>query len=621
MPRTTIAALLSLLALVAALVAPAASIAGAEPAPKVVVIVGPVGAMTASYQADADAAAAAALQYTPNVVKVYTPNATWEAVKAALQGASIVIYMGHGNGFPSPYRTTPWPLSQNGLGLNPVAGGDNTTTRYYGESYLASEIRLAPNAAVFLHHLCYASGNSEPGRGEPTLAVAQQRIDNYGAGWLQTGARAVVADAHFGAAYYVNALFTTSQTIDAVWRGAPGARGNYLAFPSVRTPGALGQLDPETPTSGFYRSLIGDPTLSTAAITGGAGVAGALFGTAPSGDPAVPGTGPALADPALADPALGPAAPPAVPLDTIPPLLVPAAPTGLAAVTFSPNGDGIADSVSTDVVASEAGAIDVAVAQAAGPPVRSFTLPAPVGRVRVTWDGRTDAGVIAPDGQYTLTLTPRDAAGNVGAALARPVAVYAAVTALPASPSPFFPQDPNATAPATTTLGFTLATPATVTWTVSDRAGRTVATRYLAVPLAPGAYSFSWDGRDAAGNLVAPGTYYSNIHAASGSLSLRTRAPFAVDAFAISVSDPTPARGQAITINATAAEPLGASPRLVIAQPGTTARVVTMIPSGSGYQATVTLRRTTRTGSLVLTVSGSDLAGVANRSRLVLPLH
>jgi len=326
-------------------------------------------------------------------------------------------------------------------------------------------------------------------------------------------------------------------------------------------------------------------------------------------------------DPAVVDPALGGAAPPAVPLDTIPPVVVPSSPTGLAAATFSPNGDGIADRLSTDVVASEAGVIDVAVAQSAGPPVRSFTLPAAAGRVRVTWDGRTDAGVIAPDGQYTLTLTPRDAAGNVGAALARPVAVYTAVTALPSSPGPFFPQDPNATAPATTTLGFTLAAPATVTWTISDRAGRTVATQYQAAPLAPGAYSFTWNGRDAAGNLVAPGTYYSNISASNGSLALRTRAPFVVDAFAISVSDTTPARGQAITISATSAEPLGASPRLVIAQPGTTARVVTMTPSGSGYRATVTLRRTTRTGSLVLTVSGTDLAGVVNRSRLVLPLH
>lgn len=698
MPRTTLATLFSLLALVGALVAPGASVAGAGSAPKVVVIVGPAGSMTASYQTDADAAAAAALQYTPNVIKVYTPNATWEAVKAAIQGASVVIYMGHGNGFPSPYRTTPWPLSQNGLGLNPTAGDDNSTTRYYGESYLASDVRLAANAVVFLHHLCYASGNSEPGRGEPTLAVAQQRIDNYGAGWLQTGARAVLADAHYGAAYYVNALFTTSQTIDAVWRGAPGAQGNYLAFSSSRTPGALGQLDPETPTSGLYRSLIGDPTLSTSAITGGAGVTGALFGAPTSGDPAtVDGTalqvltvdaGDGVFSPngdgrsdvfslvgtlsrdatwsvTFTDPAgvpvaqvngsgstfaatwdgfvAGGRAPDgiyrytitasdasgnasasrsgAVRLDDTVPSLAPPTASGLAATTFSPNGDGIADRISTDVVMSEAGFVDVAIVSVFGQPVRSFTVATAPGRVRVTWDGRTDAGISVPDGQYTMTLTPRDAAGTVGAALTWPVAVYTAVTALPRSPSPFFPQDPNATGPTATTLGFTLAAPATITWTISDRAGRTVVTQYRAASLAPDAYSFAWNGRDAAGNIVAPGTYYSNVSAGNGTLALRTRAPFVVDAFAISVSDTTPARGQRITITAISAEALGASPRLTIAQPGTTARVVTMTPSGPGYRATVTLRRTTRTGTLVLTVSGADLAGVANRSRLVLRLY
>ena len=57
--------------------------------------------------------------------------------------------------------------------------------------------------------------------------------------------------------------------------------------------------------------------------------------------------------------------------------------------------------------------------------------------------------------------------------------------------------------PATTTLGFTLTSPATVTWTISDAAGRTVATRYVATPLAPGPYAFAWGGRDANGALVS----------------------------------------------------------------------------------------------------------------------
>ena len=49
---------------------------------------------------------------------------------------------------------------------------------------------LAPNAVILLHHLCYASGNSEPGKPAPTKTVAKQRVDNYGAGFLKAAASA-----------------------------------------------------------------------------------------------------------------------------------------------------------------------------------------------------------------------------------------------------------------------------------------------------------------------------------------------------------------------------------------------------------------------------------------------
>ena len=58
-------------------------------------------------------------RYTPDVVELYSPNATWPAVREALQGASLVVYMGHGNGLPSRYRDALYPPTQNGFGLNP----------------------------------------------------------------------------------------------------------------------------------------------------------------------------------------------------------------------------------------------------------------------------------------------------------------------------------------------------------------------------------------------------------------------------------------------------------------------------------------------------------------------
>ena len=44
------------------------------------------------------------------------------------------------------------------------------------------------------------------------------------------------------------------------------------------------------------------------------------------------------------------------------------------------------------------------------------------------WDGRNDAGKPAPDGRYTVTLTPRDLAGNAGKPETIEIDVYAALS-------------------------------------------------------------------------------------------------------------------------------------------------------------------------------------------------
>ena len=173
---------------------PAADAAG----PKVVIVVGPVGSLTASYISRAKEIAAQARGYGATVSEVYSPNATWARVKQVAQGANLFVYLGHGNGSPSPYG--PFNAKKmDGLGLNPYAGSGNTTTAYYGEYYVGRDIHLAANAVVILNHLCYASGNSEPGKGRPSRAVARTRVDNYGAGFLKAGARTVFAYGHSSA--------------------------------------------------------------------------------------------------------------------------------------------------------------------------------------------------------------------------------------------------------------------------------------------------------------------------------------------------------------------------------------------------------------------------------------
>lgn len=236
--------------------------------PKVVIVVGATHSATSTYRKRADEAYAEAIKHTPNVVKVYSPNATWSAVKAAAKGASILIYFGHGNGWPSPYTYDPEYTTKDGFGLNATAGNGDYNNKYYGEPY-AAQLELAENALVMLHHLCYASGNSEPGYAEPSVSTARKRIDNYGAGFLRSPARAVLADGHRGPTEYLRAIFTTNQTIESVWRNVSSANGNVTSFAGTRSAGATALMDPETPTSGFYRSLIGDPSLATNEITGG----------------------------------------------------------------------------------------------------------------------------------------------------------------------------------------------------------------------------------------------------------------------------------------------------------------------------------------------------------------
>ena len=238
--------------LMAGIVVPVVS-AAARPA-KVVIVVGPVGpGMTDRFRAQADEAARIARRYTSDVTVIASPNATWPRVKAALQDASVVVYMGHGNGWPSRYRDDLFPPTQNGFGLNPVAGVSDSRHQYFGEQYVGDQIKLAKNAVVLLHHLCYASGNTEPGLPEGTLAQARLRVDNYAAGFIRAGAAAVSADAYSSPAYMIRSVLQGSRSIDRIWRAAPiGERPHVrlqeLAQPGLRRPDGPRQFELRLPS-------------------------------------------------------------------------------------------------------------------------------------------------------------------------------------------------------------------------------------------------------------------------------------------------------------------------------------------------------------------------------------
>jgi hypothetical protein len=227
-----------------------------RPRPKVVVVVGPVGSQTSTYIARARAIAAQARSYGAAVVELYSPNATWVRVRAAARGAKVLVYLGHGNGYPNPYGSFD-PTKVDGLGLNAVAGAGDSNTRYFGESLVAAGVRLAPGALVILNHLCYASGDNEWGAGDPKRSVAMRRVDNYGAGFLRAGAAAVIADGLESPSYALRAFFGSARTVRQIFWAAPKATRTWtIAFASRRTSGAGAVMDPYAP-SRYYRSVVG----------------------------------------------------------------------------------------------------------------------------------------------------------------------------------------------------------------------------------------------------------------------------------------------------------------------------------------------------------------------------
>ena len=169
---------------------------------------------------DARRYASYARSYGASVTEIYSPYATWTKVRNAAQGANILIYLGHGNGYPSPYGSFQ-RYTKDGFGLNATSGNGNSNVKYWGEYYIDRDIQMAPNAVVILARLCYASGNSEWGAANPTKSTAIKRVDNYGAGFLRAGAKAVFAEGINDARYIIKNLYTSNRNMREIFFAPP----------------------------------------------------------------------------------------------------------------------------------------------------------------------------------------------------------------------------------------------------------------------------------------------------------------------------------------------------------------------------------------------------------------
>jgi hypothetical protein len=235
---------------------------------KVVIVVGPVEGSTAKYIGIARLYAAQARAYGAAVTEIYSPRATWTKVKAAAVGANIFIYLGHGNGYPSPYGPFS-SLRKNGLGLNATYNAGNSNVKYWGQYYMRTGLDLARNAVVLLNHLCYASGNSEPGRALPTKSVAKQRADGYGTGFLRTGARAMFATGNGSLTPVLADLLTSNKTVAQMFKDDWSFTGSAdFKFASAKTSWSTVWMDPKS-AGKYYHAVSGNLNLTAAQVRAG----------------------------------------------------------------------------------------------------------------------------------------------------------------------------------------------------------------------------------------------------------------------------------------------------------------------------------------------------------------
>jgi flagellar hook assembly protein FlgD len=585
---------LALALLLASALAAATPTRAASPEPlKAVFIVGPAGSQTAPDLADAEELATLAESYGMDVRRVFFPHATWDNVMANVQGANLVYYAGHGYGWPSPYTKTMTESRQNGVGLNTTDGSNSNTYTYYGGNVIRDNWVLAPNAVVFLNHDCYTAGNGEPGMAIPTTDVARQRVDNFASTFLAVGARTVFALSYQRFNKVLTQLATVpDKSMEDLFR-IPGAKPtpewgwvgtNPQKFDSVRTPGTKNFLDPHS-SQGFLRAVSGDLTM-----TGNEWKNGQGSGQAPhlsNFDAQTPGSnGFAPSDPAF----------------------------------FTPNGDGVTDTVALKFTVDRESFVDMVVRNQAGNVVKTVKGWSPGGNGSATWNGKDSGGSFVPDGTYSVTATPHNRAGEEGNTQSTDVNVFTTMKSPNVSPTHFYPQDGDSMS-RTTTFSVNLQSQATFWWKVADQNGNVVRT-FVNGSTASGPQSVQWDGKDNSGNYVTDGTYYSVTTTQTSAGTYFHSLPVEVRAFRLTTENAMPfKRGFKAKFSVFSAETLTGKPKVKVTVPGLAPKTYTAAKKAGVWTVTVNFPTTGQAGQVLIRVQATDTGAQFQYSDFSFPLQ
>ena len=203
------------------------TVAAAESDAKVVII---VGADTPQYLDDANELYAEAIQHTSNVIRVYSPNATWSAVDLRDDRRERRDLPRPRQRLAEPVHVRPEVHDEGRLRPELVRGRHARQPQVLRRAVHQDARARAGRARVPPPPLLRVGQLGARQAASRRLSVARQRVDNYGSAFLAAGASAVIADGHSHTGYYLRALFTEAESLNDLWHGAPNYNGHDIPF-------------------------------------------------------------------------------------------------------------------------------------------------------------------------------------------------------------------------------------------------------------------------------------------------------------------------------------------------------------------------------------------------------
>jgi flagellar hook assembly protein FlgD len=205
--------------------------------------------------------------------------------------------------------------------------------------------------------------------------------------------------------------------------------------------------------------------------------------------------------------------------------------TSVTASPFSPNGDGVRDSVTIGYSLPDT---ETATWRITGPTgtvkdaVSLGTLPK--GARTLVWNGKSTAGTVVPDGTYSIVLTTAATVSGrklVGRATHNVVVDRTAprITAVTGDGTTIYSSGGGT--PASLTSKVTLDEPGAITLTIRNSTGGLV--RILTAAGIAGKTSIAWNGKNTAGALVTSGIYTWRLKVADAAGNARNGGPYTVN--------------------------------------------------------------------------------------------